>query len=158
VRSMCKSGHGTARKQTDKCKVCVVWDQCVGPRCRKKIREIRNSLEDTVPDYFHDFVEVSPQEEWSAKEWNGHENLAYVTRMQEYINAKMTSGRIGFDELEAKETLCLEEFSGKDGLIEVVSEFQSHWALRDYLKTSKMHEEQNPEPFTCYIDEDFEDH
>ena len=135
MRSMCKSGHGTARKQTDKCKVCVVWDQCVGPRCRKKIREIRNSLEDTVPDYFHDFVEVSPQEEWSAKEWNGHENLAYVTRMQEYIKAKMTSG-----------------------LIEVVSEFQSHWALRDYLKTSKMHEEQNPEPFTCYIDEDFEDH
>ena len=111
-----------------------------------------------MPDYFDDFEQVSPQEEWVAKDWNGHENFAWLKLMQEHINAKMASGRTGLEDLEAKDTLCLAEFSGKDGLIEVVSEFQTHWALRDYLKASKMHEEQNPEPFTGDIDEDFEDH
>lgn len=95
-----------------KCKVCVVWDECVGRRCRKKIREIRNSLEDTVPDYFYEEV---PR--------NG-------TAMK-ILNTSRACRN---------------------------TEFQSHWALRDYLKTSNMHEEQNPEPFTCYIDEDFQDH
>ena len=46
----------------------------------------------------------------------------------------------------------------EDGLLKVVEDFQTHWAPRNFIQENKSsEEEENPEPGTCYIDEDFED-
>ena len=60
-------------------------------------------------------------------------------------------------DLEAHEGLSLAEIEKPDGILETVQEFQLHWQLRDFLDGNKKKEENDPEPDTLYIEEDFQD-
>ena len=87
----------------------------------------------------------------------GFQNAGYIETLASWIADAPNRRPVENLELGVHDFDALKLIESEGGILELVSNFQMHWQLRDYLMANKTHEETNPESDTVYIDEDFQD-
>ena len=165
VRSRQRLGIGAARKITDKCRACTIWDSVVSKRSRKQIRDSFSVLEGLLADYWagsEAWRERLEGIEWRSKNFQALQAYADVKALADFVSEKATTDRSGMDEgsrdaLSIAEATVIDLMTNPQGILAALSEHGMHWRLRDYLRDTLKKDMSEPAENTIYLYEDFLD-
>jgi hypothetical protein len=167
VRSRQRLGIGAARKITDKCRPCTIWDTVIAKRSKKQIRDAINVLESHFADYWHGFEPLTRLQNlsWDSQDFKAVAIHADLERMAAFVESKATIGadaRLDMepaarDELGISEATVCDLLRCEQGILAAVTEYGMHWRLRDVLRTALHTDMREPAEDTIYLYEDFLD-
>jgi hypothetical protein len=158
ISHRCPLGIGAMSKNTDKCPVDAVWDRVAGPRTKKRLKEILETIEGADATYFNNFSmrSVYSRCNFDSQMFTGEENLDFVDKLAAYFLDK--SSTTADPELQALEAVALADLQGPDGIRALVEEFSTHWKLRDFLASALSLDTSEPLALTTYYLEDWKDY
>ena len=153
-----------ARKRTDVCGVCSVWDNHGKPHNLRHLAESRAKLVDSMPSYFAEWDAYEKTHAmFGRKGFSKAESVAYLEEWFAYVaghDARNLHARTGLVPGK-REALCADEESIgelKTDVLAIAAEFSVHFAIRDVQRTTLQSMLEAPRSRTMTIVWDHQDY